>query len=174
MSMSCRSERSLLSHDEFELIEKTHYPAIAELTADDLRSTRVLLRGLREKETTFAEHKSRVARGKAELRGASFPGTADRPKRRRQVFANGLKRLSGEINRITRLEARAAMSMSARRALAMRRASDVVHHPGNEPTPRHGMRANESKRRRTMVPPGKLGSVSQATRNAQARHDSRN
>ena len=104
MSIPCKSERSLLSHDEFTMVIKTHHPDIRELDTKELHSLRKQLRGLREKETRFAEHKGRVVRGKAELRGGSFPGTAEQPKRRKQVFANALKRLNNEINRIAGLE----------------------------------------------------------------------
>jgi hypothetical protein len=113
-------------------------------------------------------------RGKGAQRGASFPGTAERPLQRKQVFAAALKRVSKEIGRMHKLEARTAHIEAARRALAMRRAAQFSTRPPTGDTPSEGMRALPSRRRRTRVPPAKIGSVSQATKNAQARRDARN
>lgn len=87
MSVPCKFERSLLSYEEYEVVRLTHHPAIYELEGDRLQETRVLSRAMREKERTLARQKRREVRGKAEPRGGSFPGTAERPQLRRQVFA---------------------------------------------------------------------------------------
>jgi hypothetical protein len=79
MSMSCKRERSLLSHEEHETVRVTHHPAIYEHDVEMLRTLRVRLRQLREKERTLARQKQREVRGKAESRGGSFPGIADLP-----------------------------------------------------------------------------------------------
>ena len=173
MSTSSKFERSLLGHDEYEVVRTTHHPAIYELDRDGLNAARTRLRALHEKERSLAHQKRRELRGKAAARGASFPGTAERPQQRKQVFAAALKRVNREVSRIGYLEARAALSASAHRALAMRRASSVVHHPAPGETAHEGMAPRPSKGRRTKVNPAKVGSVSQATRVAQAKRDSR-
>jgi hypothetical protein len=71
------------------------------------------------------------------------------------------------------LEARAAHVEAARRALALRRAAQFPPRPHAGETPRSGMHPLPSRRRRTQVPPARIGSVSQATRNAQAARDAR-
>jgi hypothetical protein len=43
MSLSCRSERSLISHEEYEVVRITHHPAIYEVEADDLQAARKAL-----------------------------------------------------------------------------------------------------------------------------------
>jgi len=129
---------------------------------------------MRDKERTLAREKRRAVRGKGAQRGASFPGTAERPLQRKQVFGAALKRVSKEIGRMHKLEARTAHIEAARRALAMRRAAQFSTRPPTGDTPSEGMRALPSRRRRTRVPPAKIGSVSQATKNAQARRDARN
>jgi hypothetical protein len=118
--------------------------------------------------------KRREARGKGPPRGQSLPGTAEHPLQRRQVFAAAVKRVNREINRIEKLEARNAHIEAARRALAMRRAAQFPPRPQAGDTPREGMHSLPNRRRRTRTAPARIGSVSQATRNAQAARDARN
>ena len=174
MSIPCKFERSILSYDEHEIVLRSHHPEIYDASRDDLRALRQRLREMRDKERTLARGKRREARGKGPSRGESFPGTAEHPLQRKQVFAAALKRVSKEIGRMHKLEARTAHIEAARRALAMRRAAQFSTRPPTGDTPSEGMRALPSRRRRTRVPPAKIGSVSQATKNAQARRDARN
>ena len=174
MSIPCKFERSILSYDEHELVLRSHHPGIYDASLDDLRALRLRLREMRAKERTLAHANRRAVRGKGAQRGASFPGTAESPLRRKQVFAAALKRVSKEIGRMHKLEARSAHIEAARRALAMRRAAQFPPRPAAGDTPNEGMRPLPSERRRTRVAPAKIGSVSQATKNAQAARDARN
>jgi hypothetical protein len=174
MSIPCKFERSLLSHDEYAIVASTHHPAIYDAVVDDLRSLLTRLRDLRDKERTLARGKRREARGKGTPRGATFPGTAEHPYKRKQVFVSALKRVGKEISRRDKLAARAVHVESAHRALAMRRAAQFPARPAAGYTAHERMRSLPSQRRGTKVPPAKIGSVSQATRNAQARRDARN
>lgn len=174
MSATCKFDRSLLSYDEYEMVRVTRHPAIYELSGDELHAARVRLRDMRDKERTLARQKRRELRGKAEPRGQSFPSTAEQPLLRKQVFAAALKRINKEFGRIRKLNARAALTEAAHRALALRRAGHVVHHPSGGVTAGGGMQPLPSKRRRTKVPPSKVGSISQATKVAQAGRDFRN
>ena len=116
MSVSCKFERSFLSHEEDETIRATHHPAIYEHDAEGLKTLRVRLRQMRDKERTLTRQKQREVRGKAEPRGGSFPGTAEHPLHRKQVFAAALKRVNKELGRVHKLEARTANSEAAWRA----------------------------------------------------------
>ena len=174
MSIPCKFERSILSYDEHEVILRSHHPNIYDSGLDDLKALRQHLRDMRDKEHTLARAKRREARGKGPARGESFPGTAEHPLRRKQVFAAALKRVNREIDRMEKLEARTAHVEAARRALAMRRAAQFPPRPPAGDTPSEGMRPLPSQRRRTRVPPARIGSVSQATKNAQAVRDARN
>jgi hypothetical protein len=173
MSLPCKSERSRLSHEEFELVRVTHHPAIYEVSPDELRALKLRLREQRAKARALARQKQREARGKAEPRGKSFPGTADQPLRRKQIFAAALKRINKELDRLHKLEARTAHVEAARAALAQFRAAKFVHHPAAEPMTHDGMQPRASTRRRTKVPGSKIGSISQATKVAQAIRDAR-
>jgi hypothetical protein len=174
MSISCKFERSILSYDEHEIILRSHHPEIYDAALDDLKVLRQRLRDMRGKERTLAHAKRREARGKGTPRGESFPGTAEHPLQRKQVFAAAVKRVNREIDRMEKLEARTAHIEAARRALAMRRAAQFPPRPPAGNTPREGMRPLPSRRRRTRVPPARIGSVSQATKNSQAARDARN
>ena len=98
MSLSCKRERSFLSHEEYKTtIRVTHHPATYDVGGTELQALRPRLRGMRDKERTLASQKRRELRGKAEARGGSFPGLAERPQQRKQVFAAALKRVNAEI-----------------------------------------------------------------------------
>ena len=174
MSIPCKFERSILSYDEHEIILRSHHPEIYGAGLDDLKALRRRLRDMRDKERTLARENRRALRGKGAPRGGSFPGTAGHPLRRKQVFAAALKRVSKEISRMQRLEVRAAHVEAARRALAMRRAAQFPPRPASGDTAGEGMRPSPNERRRTRVAPARIGSVSQATKNAQAARDARN
>jgi hypothetical protein len=174
MAIPCKFERSILSYDEHEVILRSHHPEIYDTGLDGLEALRQRLRDMRDKESTLARAKRRELRGKGTPRGESFPGTAEHPLQRKQVFAAALKRVNREIDRMRKLEARAAHVEAARRTLAMRRAAQFPTRPPTGDTPSEGMRALPNRRRRTRVPRAKIGSVSQATKNAQAARDARN
>ena len=120
MSVPCKLERSFLSHDEYETIRLTHHPAIYDVEPAELEAIRSRLRKMRAKEQTLSRQKRREARGKRAARGASFPGTAERPSQRKQVFAAALKRINKELERHHNLAARTAHVEAARQALALR------------------------------------------------------
>jgi hypothetical protein len=174
MSIPCKFERSILSHDEYEIILRSHHPGIYDAQLDDLRALRQRLRDMRNRERTLAREKRRESRGKGPPKGGGFPGTVEHPLQRKQVFAAALKRVNKEIDRIGKLEAKSAHVAAARRALAMFRAAQFPPRPSTSDTASEGMRPQPGQRRRTRVPPAKVGSVSQATKNAQAARDARN
>lgn len=173
MSMSCKFERSLLNHEEYEVIKGSHHPDLYALDLDGLRSLQTRLREMRDKERTLTRHKQRERRGKAEPRGGSFPGTSEQPQQRKQVFAKALRRVNKETARIRNLEARAANIDAARRALALRRAANFTSYPAAGQTANDGMAPRPSRRRRTIISGKRIGSTSQATKSAQARRDSK-
>jgi hypothetical protein len=173
MSIPCKFERSILSYDEHDIVLRSHHPEIYEAELDDLKTLGQRLRDMRDKEKTLARAKRREARGKGPARGQSLPGTAEHPLQRKQVFAAALKRVNREIHRMETLEALTVHVEAARRALAMRRGAQFPPRPRAEDAPSEGMHPLPSRRRRTRVAPARIGSVSQATRNAQAARDAR-
>ena len=173
MSVPCKFERSLLSHEEFETIRLTHHPAIYDVEASELEAMRARLRKMHDKERTLSRQKRRERRGKAEARGASFPGTAEHASQRKQVFAAALKRVNKELERLHNLAARTAHVEAARQALALHRAANFIPYPSAGPTASEDMVPRLSPRRKTIIEGAKIGRVSQATKVAQAVRDAR-
>jgi len=173
MSVPCKFERSLLSHEENETVRLTHHPAIYDVEVVELEAMRPRLRKMRDKERTLGRHKRREGRGKAEPRGASFPGTAEHAAKRKQIFAAALKRVNTELRRLHDLAARFANIEAARKALALHRAADFRTHPPAGATADEGMVPKPSSRRRKIIAGAKIGRISQATKIAQAVRDAR-
>jgi hypothetical protein len=173
MSVPCKLERSLLSHDEYETIRLTHHPAIYDVEVTELEAMRPRLRKMRDREGTLARQKRRARRGKAEARGASFPGGEERPSQRKQVFSAALKRLNKELRHLHNAAARTANVEAARKALAQHRAADFVTRPPAGATTNEGMVPKPSARRRKILTGARVGRVSQATKVAQAVRDAR-
>lgn len=171
MAMSRKDERSLLTHDEMTLVDSTHHPAIGSLGLEELDAARRRLREMRNRERDLSAHKTRISRGKAEPRGSSFPGTAERPRRRKQVFAHALRRVNSEIDRVRAYDARSRTVNAQQRALAMKRAGKS-HRPTNTASAGTGLTAIENRKRGTKVSGARVGSVSQQTKKAQGKRDS--
>jgi hypothetical protein len=173
MSVPCKFERSLLSHEEHETIRLTHHPAIYEVEVAELEAMRPRLRKMRDKERTLGRQKRREGRGKAEARGESFPGNAEHASKRKQVFAAALKRVNTELRRLHNLTARTAHVEAARKALALHRAANFMPYPASGARADEGMVPKASQRRRKIITGAKIGRVSQATKVAQAVRDAR-
>jgi hypothetical protein len=173
MSVPCKFERSLLSHEEYETIRLTHHPAIYGVEVAELEAMRPRLRKMHDKERTFDRQRRRERRGKAETRGGSFPGTAEHASERKQVFAAALKRLNKELRRLHVLAARTAHVEAARKALALHRAANFVTYPAAGAAANEGMVPKATTRRRRIITGAKIGRVSQATKVAQAVRDAR-
>ncbi len=173
MSLSRATERSVLSHDQLELVNSTHHPAIYSLDPKSLRGVQDQLRQERSKLRTQVRQRQREKRGKGEARGKSFPGNTEQPLKRKQALSNALKRVNKELERQRILEARATHVDAARRALALQRSAKF--HPAvvSDRTPNPGMQPQPSSKRRKIIPGSQIGSVSQSTKVAQAKKDNR-
>jgi hypothetical protein len=173
MSYSNKDEKSLLSHDEFEAVKSSHHPAIYDLDKEGLRGLAQRLEAFRDKEKTFSRHKRREIKGTADKRGKSFPGTADHPARRKQVFAHALKRVKKERARLYHLDAKAEHVEAAQRALALHRANKFSHHPATGQTADTGQKDKGGAPKRVRAPGAKVGSILKANAKAQAKRDQR-
>src|SRR3981081_1644061 len=106
MSVSCKLERSLLSHEEYEVLRLTHHPAIYDHEVDGLKALRIRLRQLRDKERTLARQKQREPAHSAGRGGRTSGVPAADARQPKQLFAAALKRVSKELARIAKLAAR--------------------------------------------------------------------
>jgi hypothetical protein len=173
MSISRATERSVLTRDQIQMVGQTHHPAIYNLDPAALRDLQVQLRSERGKVQTQVRERIREARGKGKPRGKRFPGETERPLVRKQALSNALKRVNKELERQRKLAAKSEHVDAARRALALRRASQFHHAPVDDRTPNEGMQPSPSTKRRKIIPGSQIGSVSQQTKNAQAKKDNR-
>jgi hypothetical protein len=173
MSYSNKDEKSLLNHDEFEAVKSSHHPAIYDLDKEALRGLAQRLEAFRDKEKTFSRHKRRETKGTTDKRGKSFPGTADQPARRKQVFAHALKRIKKERARLYHLDAKAEHVEAARRALSLHRASKFSSRPAAGQTASAGQKDKGGAPKRVRTPGAKVGSILKANAKAQAKRDQR-
>lgn len=173
MSFSRKDALALLNHEEYEAVKSAHHPAIYSLDKDGLRNLALRLEAYRDKAQTFTRQKRREIKGTSDTRGKSFPGTADHPAKRKQVFAQALKIVKKERVRIHHLEAKATHVEAAHRALALHRASKFSHHPTAEPTASSGQKDKGGSPKRRRTPGAKIGTIMKANARSQAKRDQR-
>jgi hypothetical protein len=171
MSVPMATEQRMLTEAEFEVVKQTHYPAIAALPKDELANAARRLRDFRDKARDVARQQRREMRGKASPRGARPALDNTGTTMKQQIFASALKRVNRERGRTARDERRASQSEIARRALELKRANRVRHHPSAGRTAGQGMRAIPSQKPTVEADPREIGRVSQFVKAAQARRD---
>lgn len=150
----------------------THHPAIYDFDLPELREVQGRLRSERSKLLTLINRSRRIQRGKPYPREGNPPANGEHLQKRKQVFAKALRRVGNEIKRLLKYQANAMLAEAAHRALASRRAN-FVPPPSAGRTASAGMRSTPSTRRRKILPGSKIGSVSQATKVAQAIRDAK-
>ena len=64
VSISCKSERSQLNHEELRAVRISHHPDIYGLDSKELHVLKVRFREQRDKARGLARHKQREMRGK--------------------------------------------------------------------------------------------------------------
>lgn len=165
------AERRLLAEDEIGQVMRSHYPELASLGREDLLALARWLRSQHGRMRNTLRERRRIHRGKADPRGNATASAGERSmSEKKQVFARGLKRVNARIGQLLAERKRAEAATAWREAVA-RRERATVHHPGAGPTSNNGMRALPSTRRRGIVSGARIGSVSQAGRDAQASRD---
>lgn len=134
MSIASKSELSVLSHEEQEMVRVTHHPAIYELDGEALKSLQRRLRDQRGKMRTFVRRKRREARTEhveaarqalALARAEKFAQTRRRATRREQdracvgPFADAATCPAGTIGSIVKANKVAQAARTARILWAM-------------------------------------------------------
>lgn len=171
MAQTIKLERSVMTHEEFEILSRSHQPALREVDADELVEARKAVAELRSKERTFVRRLRRTAKGRSGPRGASHPGEVERPSRRKQFFSAALKRLNAELSRRREIEARETLKASARKALDLKRSAGRTARPSPTRSSSRGMRPIESGKTDDPLFRATVGRVSQRTKAAQAAED---
>lgn len=173
MAISRKEEARALSADERELVEKSHHPALQDLPDKELSNLVKLMRERREKAKTQADQRRREMRGKAGPKGAT-PSKADEgSKRKVAVLAMAMRRLNNEVERRRQMAASASLASNARKALAMKHASEKKGPEFNSRHAREGMRKVANRRRKNLIRPMERGRQRKAASVAQAKRDAR-
>ncbi|MGD9920939.1 MAG: hypothetical protein AB7V13_05775 [Pseudorhodoplanes sp.] len=175
MSITRKQEVRALDTEERELVEKSHHPALQELSDQELSQLVKLVRERRDRAKTQANQRRREIRGKAAPKGATPSTSDDGSKTKLAVLAMAVRRLNSEVERRRRMTAAVAQVDTARKALAMKRASeqDGSEAAFNSRQAHHGMRNIVSRKRQKLVQPMERGRLRKAAAVAQARRDSR-
>ena len=175
MAMTQKEEARALDADERDLVQKSHHPALQELSDQDLADLVKLVRERRDKAKTQANQRRREIRGKAAPRGAT-PSTSDEgSKTKLAVLAMAVRRLNSELERRRRMRAAVGQVGSAKKALAMKQASvaENAGPPFNSRQSHAGMRNIRSQKRQQLIDPMERGRQRKAAAVAQAKRDSR-
>lgn len=173
MSVEFAAERRLLAEDEIAAVLSSHYPELESLAHADLLELARWLRARHGRARDIIRTRRRIRRGKAEPRGTATEDASERGlAAKKQVFARGLKRVNGRLGQL-RAEEKRARALANLRAALERRQSATVHTPDPGRSAHVGMRPRAATTRRGIISGGRIGSVSQAGRNAQAGRDRR-
>jgi hypothetical protein len=99
MAYSRKHEDRALDKEERDLVEKSHHPAVRELSDKELGDLTKLLRERRDRARTQANQRRREMRGKGQPKGAT-PSAADAGSHlKTDVLAKAVRRLNGELER---------------------------------------------------------------------------
>jgi hypothetical protein len=172
MSVPISTEKRALTATEFEVVERTHYPAICGLSKEALKDNLKLLREYRKKARDRAQQQRREMRGKAEPRGIASASDNSGTERKGEILSGALKRVNRELARLRKAESGGNQSEYARRALDLKRENRVRHHPGSGRTANSSMTVVQNPDATVTVDPREIGRVSQAVKTGQARRDS--
>ena len=171
MSRPISTERRVLTAAEFDAVANTHFPALFDVPGENLLELARLVREYRDKAQDVTPRRRRARRGKAEPRGAGPAPDETGTALKAAIFAAAAKRVNREMARREDVAQPPTQGEIAQRALEMRRATWISHHPGAGRTASRGMRSSPNRGDTVRVDPREVGRVSQSVKAAQARRD---
>ena len=173
MGVEYRAERGLLAADEIAPVERSHFPQLEVLPREELLDLAKWLRARRGRASDIIKDRRRLRRGKAEARGGADGSTSERGlAAKKQIFARALRRVNARL--AAQLEqTKRAHNLARLRAALDRKQAGQAAHPGSDTTAKEGMQPTPNRKRPSIIHGARIGSVSQAGRNAQARRDAR-
>ncbi|MBR0661832.1 hypothetical protein [Neoroseomonas oryzicola] len=167
MAASIAAERRILG-DDYATLAPSHYPALADLPAEEVLALARSLREQRDRLRGMLHTNRRARRGKGEARATAGNDVA--LARRKQVYAAALKRVNHRLE-ILQGEARRAWHAAALRDALARKRAARAHHPAAGDSADAGMHAKPSRKRMVRTDPREIGRVSAFVKAAQARRD---
>ena len=171
MAVSRKQQKRALDTDEHDLVEKTHHPALQELSDHELAQLSRLIRDRRDRAQQDAFRRRREMRGKAEAKGAR-PSRADTGSQiKADVLAKAMRRLNAEAERRRAMLASATLVANAEKALEMKEAHSAAHPEFNSRVARDGMRSIPNRAAPNLIRPAERGRLRKANAVSQARRD---
>lgn len=172
MSIAFATERRRLAEDELEPIRRSHFPLLQELPREEAQELARWLRARRGRARDLVREHRRSTRGKAARAALPLPDADRGLAAKKQVFAGALKRVNARLDALLAAERRDRNLARLREALA-RRGAEAPAHPAAGPTRHAGTRSLPSRKPRPTIHGARIGSASQAVRDAQAKRDAR-
>lgn len=96
MAHSRKDEARALDAEEMKLVEKSHHPALQDISDAELSDLLKLVRERRDKAQASANRQRREMRGKSEARGARAATENAGTAQKTEVLAMAVRRLNGE------------------------------------------------------------------------------
>lgn len=174
MAISRKQEERLLTTDEWQLVQRTHHPALQDLSDADLSDISKKVRERRNRAQTEAHRQRREIRGKADPKGtkAATKDTGSRAKL--EVLAMSMRRLNSESARRLRMQGKVQMIENMQAALERKKKSKIEKDASYNTRHAHaGMHAIENARRQSLVRPMERGRLRKAAAVSQAKRDAR-
>jgi hypothetical protein len=165
-------ERRILTGPEFRAVEPSHHPMLKTLSRDKLGSVAKALRAYHDKARDQLRQHKRGPRGKSGAMAARSAPGKETTSKKHLVLADALKRVTARMAVLDADAKRKRTTAVLKDALAKKNAR-TVSHPKPGRTAGKGMAKVTSTKGRTKVNPGRIGSVSQQGKRAQARRDGR-
>lgn len=174
MAITQKEEARALDAEERELVQKSHHPALQQLSDQDLSQLVTLVRERRDRAKTQANQRRREMRGKAAPKGATPSASDAGSKTKLAVLAMAVRRLNSEVERRRRMMAAVAQVERAQKALAMKQANEENSEAAFSSRQAHnGMRNVASQNRQRLINPMERGRLRKASAVAQAKRDAR-
>lgn len=170
MGVSYANEHGLLAEDEIGPLQRSHFPQLEAETREGLGELARWLRDRRARARDIIHDRRRARRGKGAAAGTDGAASERGLAAKKQVYARALKRVNARIEALI-AERKRGERLAKLHAALDRVQSTPAPHPSGGATRARGMATIPSRKARSVIHPGRVGSVSQQGRNAQARRD---
>ena len=171
MAVTRTDLRHVLSKEDADLVEQARQPGLSELTSDELRQLSIRLRERRDRSNKLVSGHRRATKGRSNTPVEKFEANQ---RRHAAIYAEAVARTNKERSRRTARARHEELVANSRRALALRQAGEGgTKRPAGGATASAGMKAKDNAKTRKVGAASQKGRVSQATKVAQAKRDTR-
>jgi hypothetical protein len=167
MNKSSETDARLLTLSERKMVSMTREPGIAKRSREELKDLSKRLREARDRASGIARRQRREMRGKSDPRGTKSAKDNTGTLAKTIMLDEALTRVDQALRRI---DAPTQPELSLK-ALEMKRAGRVTHHPAADRSASKGMQAKASIKPTVRANPREIGRVSKAVKIAQAKRD---